>query len=207
MPERFVLFDFDGVLTDSFRVCFETAHLRCPHLAEEEYRDLFEGNINERRKAMTHTPECRLDMDFFSIYTPRMMKEASVIEGMAKAVRELSERYGLVIISSTLTASIKSLLDKFGLADCFAEVLGSDIHSSKADKIRMVMNQFSLKADGCIFVTDTLGDINEAAGAGVASIAVSWGFHGRERLERGKPFRIVDKPEGLALAIDGYFRR
>jgi len=206
MPKRFVLFDFDGVITDSFRVCLETAQMRCPHLTEEEYRGLFEGSIDERRKAMKHTPECRLDLDFFSIYTPRMMREASVVEGMAEAVRELSPSYGLVIISSTVTASIRSLLDKFGLTDCFAEILGSDIRSSKADKIKMIMNQFKLSAEDCVFVTDTLGDIGEASQVGVGSIAVSWGFHSRERLERGKPFRVVEKPEDLAPAIGEYFK-
>jgi len=57
----------------------------------------------------------------------------------------------------------------------------------------------------CVFVTDTLGDMREAAEVGISSIAVSWGFQKHATLEQGKPFRVVDKPADLATAVRAYF--
>lgn len=47
------------------------------------------------------------------------------------------------------------------------------------------------------FVTDTAGDVIEGNRAEVKTIAVTWGFHDRERLEKAKPDIIVNTPEEL----------
>ena len=43
----------------------------------------------------------------------------------------------------------------------------------------------------------TVGDILEARAAGVRSVAVTWGWHDRERLVAVSPDFIVDTPERL----------
>lgn len=41
---RTVLFDFDGVIADSFRAAQSTAQALCKYNTEDEYRRHFEGN-------------------------------------------------------------------------------------------------------------------------------------------------------------------
>jgi phosphoglycolate phosphatase len=205
MTERFVLFDFDGVITDSFGICLESAKVRCPNVTEDAYRALFEGNIHDRKAEIEHGPDCRLDVDFYSLYIPKMMAGATAYPGIPEAVKDLSSRYALAIVSSTDTEPVRELLEKFGLSYGFRDILGRDVHTSKVEKIKMIFGKYGTTAERCIFVTDTLGDIEEATHAGVSSIAVPWGFHGRERLERGNPFRIVDRPEDLPATIDAFF--
>lgn len=41
------------------------------------------------------------------------------------------------------------------------------------------------------------GDVREAREAGVRTVAVTWGWHPRERLERACPDVLIDKPEDL----------
>jgi phosphoglycolate phosphatase len=51
-------------------------------------------------------------------------------------------------------------------------------------------------------VCDTAGDVREAREAGVKTVAVTWGWHPRSRLERALPDVIIDDPNkllGLAL--------
>lgn len=205
MNKRFALFDFDGVITDSFGICLECARARCPDVTEDAYRALFEGNIHDRKIDIEHGPHCHLEVDFYSLYIPKMMAGAVAYPEMPDAVKGLSGRYNLAIVSSTDTEPVRNLLDKFGMAQEFMDILGRDVHTSKVEKIKMIFAKYGTSADRCVFVTDTLGDIEEASRTGVGSIAVSWGFHGRERLEKGRPFRIVDRPEDLARAIDDYF--
>ena len=47
----------------------------------------------------------------------------------------------------------------------------------------------------------TLGDILEGHKAGVRTIAVDFGFHGRDRLEKGEPFKIVSSFEEVMEEI------
>jgi len=74
---------------------------------------------------------------------------------------------------------------------CFTEVLGVDFHKSKVEKFKYLFQKYDLKPEEILFVTDTLGDILEANKVHVRTIAVDFGFHDRERLEKGKPFKII----------------
>lgn len=47
MKKPFILFDFDGVIADSFKLSFEIAKMICPHITEDIYQKRFEGNIND----------------------------------------------------------------------------------------------------------------------------------------------------------------
>ena len=47
------------------------------------------------------------------------------------------------------------------------------------------------------YVCDTVGDIREARDAGIRTVAVTWGWHSRERLAAAHPDRLIDVPEKL----------
>jgi len=46
--DKFILFDFDGVIADSFSAAFAVNKKVFPSITEQEYRDRFLGNINKR---------------------------------------------------------------------------------------------------------------------------------------------------------------
>ena len=79
--------------------------------------------------------------------------------------------------------------------------MGGDIHRSKVAKIQMILKKHGIKPAEAIFITDTLGDMREAIKCGVLSIGVTWGFHEKERLQKGNPFVIVETPQELPKAI------
>jgi len=203
--EKFVLFDFDGVIVDSFQPALEVNQKMCPHITADEYRKGFEGNINDWAGAESkHTEECRTDIDFFAEYVPKM-KDVKLVPGMKEVLEQLARSYTLIIVSSTMTMPIKELVERTGLTSYFTEVLGNDVHQSKVEKIKMIFQKYDTSPDSCLFITDTLGDLREAEKTGVDAIAVSWGFHLYETLQKGKPVKIVDSPENLFDAVDSYF--
>jgi len=177
MKNKFLLFDFDGVIVDSFAPAFEVNKKMCPVMTEDDYKRRFEGNINNWIEAeIKHDKRCRHDLDFFTEYIPKM-KGIVPFEEMSEIVRDLAKSYNLIIISSTLTLLIDELLKRNNLSEYFIEIMGNDVHTSKVEKIKMVFSKYNIGSEDCVFITDTLGDIREASDSGVGAIAVSWGFN------------------------------
>jgi len=204
--KKFILFDFDGVIADSFRPAFEIQKKICPHMTEETYRKRFEGNINDWEEPINvHTKECRHEIDFFAEYIPRMKKEVQIVPGMKEVIIELEKNYTLIVISSTISSPIQEFLEGHGLANHFVQIMGNDVHKSKVEKIKMVLDKYNVGSQDCVFITDTLGDMHEAEKMSVGAIGVAWGFNAPETLLRGKPFRIVEKPNNLLAAVSDYF--
>ena len=205
---KFVLFDFDGVIADSYAVGFETAKKICVHFTEEDFHSVFEGNAWERHGALmsrVHGPECQHDIDWFSVFTPAFEEHAKLFSGMREVIEKLSHSYVLIVVSSTLTSPIQGFLEKHHIGRYFSEVMGADVHTSKHEKIKMVFEKYGTLASECVFITDTLGDMREAKLSEVGAIGVSWGFHTEETLIKGEPFRIVETPQEIPPAIADYF--
>lgn len=206
--KKFVLFDFDGVIADSYAIAWQTARVMCKRVTEAEYKNAFEGNVHERHDDMMsadHGSDCRHDLDWFSIFTPMFEERARFFDGMKEVIEQLSHEYILIIVSSTITSPIQGFLEKHHIGRYFSEVMGADVHTSKHEKIKMIFDKYGTHAEDCTFITDTLGDMLESKKENVGAIGVSWGFHPRETLTKGDPFRIVDTPTEIPAAVSEYF--
>ena len=193
-----LLFDFDGVIADTFSFCYRIMQAR-DGISEDEYRARFEGNINDAPKKPLQNPLAK-PFDFFGQYHPELMA-CQPNEEMVKVVKELARTHTLIIISSTISSSIIQFLEMQGLATFFKEVLGNDVEKSKVKKISGVLERYHIAPTETVFITDTLGDIKEARACGVASIAVTWGYHPVETLEKGSPYKIIDHPNKIIEVI------
>lgn len=206
MKTKFILFDFDGVIADSFGVAFETVKTICPAITKEDYQKRFEGNINEIKHPETfHNDDCNHDLDWFDVYVPKMKEGMKLFPGMKEVIFELEKEYMLVIISSTVTFPIEEFLTLHDLRKHFDWVMGNDVHKSKVEKIKMVFEKYKVSSEDCLFITDTLGDMHEAERMNVRSVGVTWGFCTPEILQKGNPLRLVDTPEELKDTIIEYF--
>jgi phosphoglycolate phosphatase len=202
VSDKLFLFDFDGVLVDSLglyeksvNVCLERIGQR-PVQTREEFLDLFEENFYsaiakrgvdvDRFMAVLKTVTPTLD---YSVTRP--------FTDLVPVLAELKKHHVLVIISSNSSSAIRIMLERHGFAPYFDDILGADFSFSKVEKIRYAKEHFGTNGEHCLYVCDTAGDIREAKEAGVKTVAVTWGWHPRERLERAIPDVIVDKPEEL----------
>lgn len=206
--KKFILLDFDGVVADSFLPSYKVYKTIHPHASEQDYRKLFEGNVNHYDQTQDiHTPSCRPDADWAKEYTPVMEQEVRPFHGMKHVLHMLSKKYTIIIISSTITAPIKEFLVKYSLNHYIHDVLGNDVHTSKVVKINMVFKDYSVTGKDCLFITDTLGDMREANKSGVSAIGVTWGYNKVEMLNRGTYYRLVNKPQEILIAVSDYFKK
>lgn len=207
LEKKFILFDFDGVIVDSFQLTFDISKMICPHITKAAYQKRFEGNIHYWQDPMDiHTPGCRLDLNFFDEYALRPKDEVKVFPEIKELLQVLTKTYTMIIISSSVTSSVQEFLVKNDLATYFSQVMGSDLCKSKVEKIKMVFEKYETTAADCLFITDTLGDLLEAQKMHTKAIAVTWGFHSSKTLLRGNPLQLVNSPRDLLLAINNYFK-
>jgi len=199
---KLLLFDFDGVIVDSLPV-YERAVKTCldrmgtPIVqTREDFLDLFEDNFYEGivKKGVDLQEFMKVSKDILSgIHYEELEPNRFLFPVLAALHRD----HFLVIISSNTSGIIRKALSKYDIEGYFQEIMGSDAAYSKEEKIRLAMYLFGIGQDQIYYIGDTAGDIREARNAGVHAVAVSWGWHSRERIEAVAPDFIADRPEDL----------
>lgn len=204
--KKIVLFDFDGVIVDSFEISYQLGLADNPTWTKEQQKNLFDGNLYEEIGKLKESGFVGNDEEFFKKFTPLLM-ELPPVEGMAHTINELAKNYQLVVVSSTISSPIQGYLDMHKLDRHFDWIMGGDVHKSKVEKIRMILREYNVQPEDCIFITDTLGDMREAAKCNVQAIGVTWGFHERERLEKESFYKLIDAVEELVPAVHSFFKK
>lgn len=200
------LFDFDGVLADSLDLyadavarCFE--RIGTPIVkGKEDYLTLFDGNFYESMAARG------VDLVAFAQAAKEILPAIDYdamkpFSGLIPILAALQKDHILAVVSSNGSRTIRKMLVRFGFDPYFREIFGFDFLFSKKEKIDHALEKYGIPREKAFYIGDTAGDILEARAAGIRSVAVTWGWHDRERLLAVHPDFLIDIPEGL-LTID-----
>jgi HAD superfamily hydrolase (TIGR01509 family) len=190
-----IIFDFDGVIHDTFDLAYGVNKL-VSNLTVEEYKDMFNGNLYAH-------PTVTLENEnkYFAI-SSKLFNDLVIEEQTKAELLKLKDRFDLFIVSSNNEESLNAYLGNNGIMHVFKRVLGKETHRSKVEKFKILMDEHGVTKDNSIFVTDTLGDILEANKLGLTTIAVDYGFHERERLEKGNPHRIISDFNEVLVVVE-----
>lgn len=210
-----VLFDVDGTLVDSLAALIagigdsieEFTRSRPP---EKELRRLIGTPLTHfmARHATRQTdvqPMIDRAVDRIEFYADREVYFTAAVETLA-----LCHRMGLrtALVTSKNAAELHHFLNRFEEAKSVdATVCASDVLHPKPnpESIFVASRLLGVRVEDCIFIGDSVYDIQCAQGAGIPCIAVSYGAGLRERLLAQKPDLIVDTPdELLALATEAF---
>ena len=196
-----VMFDFDGVVADSFDVYFAEFTYVCTEMglkrlnSREAFLKLMEGNPL-KQLFWSGFPIWRLKR-VAQKFQPRI-EEASrtfqPFEGMPEVVTEIAGRHPVYVITHNATQFVNDFMEKYGIRGV-KDVLGSDAEQSKIKKIRSIIRHHPERTP--YYIGDTKGDMREAHKAGAIPIAVAWGYHSVEKLLEGNPQHVVESPAAL----------
>jgi len=204
--KKLIMFDFDGVLIHTGDLLLRLQREANPHLPDDYFGAMSHGNFHENLERAIREGDYKVQPDWDEKYSQGIL-ELGTHDVIRELITFLSRTYRLTIVSSSPSAYIEKVLEKENIRNCFDDILGSDVHTSKIVKIKSLLEKYAVAPSDTIFITDTSGDIKEGNACGVLSIGVTWGLHKRETLIECEPFAVVDTVPELEHAIEQFFSK
>jgi phosphoglycolate phosphatase-like HAD superfamily hydrolase len=207
-PPRYVLFDFDGTLADTFSAGIEILNIlaiefRFRSLPPEEVslaRDL------STRGLMKHLGIPRMKLPHISKRgTEEIGKRIDSIvplPEMPELVRKLhTQGFRLGILTSNSETNVRAFLKNHDL-EIFDFIKSSSKLLGKGSVLRRLMREFQLKPREIFFVGDELRDIEAAQETGVHIAAVTWGYNSTQALTEAAPDYLFAKPSEISTLLE-----
>lgn len=207
-----VLFDLDGTIIDS-----APGIIRCFGIGLEAVGapkpdpDYLRSRIIGPPLAYSYMNYCGLSAElsdtaiaaYRSEYTARGYAESTVYDGMFQLFNTLrSLNIPIGIATSKPEQMALSIARLHGFFDKFDTICGAslaDKHSNKTELILRALENIGIPADNKVYmVGDKHYDIEGAAGAGICSLGVTYGFGSYEELADAGAENIVDSPAAAA---------
>ena len=204
---KLILFDYDGVIVDSFRTVYEVYQVMCQKLGKripsfEEFKILYTGSYWELYKKLGITAD-ETEQASRIFGEEILKKEPPLFDGIREVLQELSQKYVLVVISATYTSEVMQKLKKFDLLSYFKDVKGQENASHKMRKveaIREMMKKYGVTEEETLFIGDRGVDYEVGIEAGLSNILLveyGWGYD----VPDYKPKCVVKEPGDLLTAI------
>lgn len=197
--KHLIIFDFDGVLADSFNTFYSLIRDAMNHIGfkitQDQYRNFHIGNVHQEfRDFINNEKKYSIFLEFrttnYDKYYYDKKLRAKLFPEAVKFVKKIAKKYILTIASSGKKENIKNLLKEEGINNLFSLIL-ADSSYSKEGMIKEILDKFQTKPRESFFITDTVGDIKIAKKMGLATVAVTWGFHNKKNLILADPDFIV----------------
>lgn len=185
---RAVVFDFDYTLADSSRgvvecVCFAFDRLGLPTVPAAAIFRTIGLSLTDTFLELAGPQHAALADEFIRLFTERadeVMAERTVILGAVPAVIRQLGVWGLVlgIVSTKFRRRIERVLEREGLLDSFATIVGGEDvedHKPVPDGLNMALERLGSPPASALYVGDSVIDAETAKQAGVPFVAVLTG--------------------------------
>jgi phosphoglycolate phosphatase-like HAD superfamily hydrolase len=207
-PPRYVLFDFDGTLADTFSAGVEILNV----LAEEfRFRPLPPEEVSlardlSTRGLMKHLGIPRMKLPHISKRGTeeigKRIDSIAPLPEMPELVRKLhAQGFRLGILTSNSEANVNAFLKNHDL-EIFDFVKSSSKLLGKASVLRRLMRELHLKPRQIFFVGDELRDIEAAQETGVHIAAVTWGYNSTPALTEAAPDYLFTNPSEISDLLE-----
>jgi len=195
---RTFIFDFDGTIADTYAVAFaaanKVAHAAGVRTAGAGEQEAMRSLPLKQILRTFHIPWYRVPELLFRVRAElgNHIETTPLIPGIDPVVNELAGR-GIVLglLTANSEENVRHFLSRHGI-DGFRFGSFSSGLWSKGKKLRALVRAQSIDPSTAVYIGDTPEDVAAGRKAGVAPVAVSWGYASVERLK------------AAALLVDGY---
>ena len=204
-----IIFDYDGVIVDSFPSVFAVYKMICAELGKDcpddidSFGKVYGYSSDELAKNLGFSAEEWKESE--SIFKREILKkESALFPGMAETLAELHKRYKLVVISSNNTAEVMQKLDRFGVTKYFDIVIGTRAPKGRVPKVQAIkdtMQNLEVAADEVILIGDRDVDHDDAVKAGLTHIVLvdyGWGYTKDKYPQK----IVVENPRDIIKAVE-----
>jgi phosphoglycolate phosphatase len=194
-PDRALLFDLDGTLTDNHRgiaasIRYALARLDAPIPNDAALRSRVGPPLRETFAHLLETnDEMRIELAI-GYYRERFAdvgwQENVVYDGIVDLLAALvAQRQRLFLCTAKPEIFARRIVLHFGFASHFLGIYGADlagVFDDKAKLVRRLLTAEGLDASGTVMIGDRGNDIRAAHANDVSAIGVLWGFGSRQEL-------------------------
>ncbi len=210
MGYQLVIFDLDGTLLDTLEdladsVNYALSAYNFPERTIEEVRH-FVGNgirLLIERSVPQGTPKEKTDKvyaEFMEHYTANCANKTKPYDGILGLLYSLRKAgIKMAVVSNKADAAVKELCEKYfaGLLD---EAVGERMgirRKPAPDSVKEVLKKLGVEEAQAVYIGDSDVDVETAENAGLAEIAVTWGFRDEDFLLQSGAKVLVSTPKEI----------
>ena len=208
-----IVFDWDGTLFDSTRLIARCIQAACADLgaAIPSDRDasyvIGLGLADALRYAAPDVPSDRYRelADRYRHHYLSSQDEIVLFDGTLEMLLALKARnHWLGVATGKTRRGLEAVLETSPLRGLFDATRTADETRGKPDPLMLVelMRELGASTDRTLMVGDTTHDLQLAANAGCASVAVSFGAHDHDEFASHQPLHVAHSTADLARWLD-----
>ncbi len=196
-----VIFDFDGVICDSFHQFIQAfngiaSYYNLTKVGNEDLEDIhnYETEYIFKKHGVNFW---KMPVVVYHLKSnmKQLIPTLKLYKGIKETIEELISKGITVGILTSNSQEIVSVFLKNNDLGGFQFIFSGSGMFGKAKNLKLIKDQ--LGAETIFYVGDEARDVKAANEANVQSIAVTWGFHSKKLLESSNPKAIIDKPRDL----------
>src|SRR5262245_1501707 len=203
MPFKLIVWDFDGTIVDSLAASVGIFNRLASELGHRPVEDLTAARALTTRQFLRHhgVSLWRLPrlVRRFKAAAAEEADKLRLFPGLPAAFAELhagGTRLG--ILSSNNEETIRRCLRASAVEEFFAFVVGYPKLFGKGKALKRIVRADRPQKSDVLYIGDEVRDVEAARKAGVASAAVTWGYHAEPLLRANRPDHVVCEPGMLA---------
>jgi phosphoglycolate phosphatase len=212
MTLKIVIFDYDGVIVDSFPSVHKTYQIICSKLNKEcpknivDFKKIYGYVAKELRANLKFSEEdTKLANEMYLKTIVKM--NPPLFPGIKQTIEKLNEDYKLILVSSSPREEVMSKLKKNNLDKFFTSIFAGDKAEPmrKVESLKKILALPNYSADEIVMIGDRNVDYDEGIKAGIPKeniilVEYGWGYD-KGALKEYKQKIVVNNPLDLLDAI------
>lgn len=212
MPYAFYLFDLDGTLVDSLPDLTDSLNYTAIKIdypkrySMEQVRHFVgDGLTVLLRRAFPEYADVVLDLRkiFHEFYADNCNAKTLLYAGVMETLEKLHESgVALAVVTNKPEEFTHPILQRNRMHHLFHLIYGGDtfrFRKPDPEILRRALNKVNIAASESLMVGDSINDIQAAAGAGVDSVLVTYGYGKLSEITPSPTFTVDAFPQILSL--------